>query len=158
MTRRVTRRSPICPCWSFGGSETEPTDSGRPPNGPGRFKKRENGLFSSAPVRSHGFRVGDEIRTRRRDLRVRAGALDRDSDRIGDDIVRPERVSVVDPEQLELHRGGIDYADPFGADNVVTDAIAVAVERARANSEVSTPGPDLVADAEPVATDGSGRN
>lgn len=61
------------------------------------------------------------------------------------------------PEQLELHRGGIDYAEPFGADDVVTDAIAVAVERARANAEVSTPSPDLVADAEPVATDGRGR-
>lgn len=62
------------------------------------------------------------------------------------------------PEQLELHRGGIDYADPFGADDVITDAIAGAVERARANAARSTPTPDLVADAEPVATDGSGRD
>jgi sirohydrochlorin ferrochelatase len=61
------------------------------------------------------------------------------------------------PDQLELHRGGIDYADPFGADDNITDAIAVAVQRARANSDLSTPSPDLVADAEPVATDGSGR-
>jgi sirohydrochlorin ferrochelatase len=62
------------------------------------------------------------------------------------------------PERLELRRGGIDYADPFGADEAVTDAIAVAVERARAGVEISTPSPDLVADAEPVATDGSGRD
>jgi sirohydrochlorin ferrochelatase len=62
------------------------------------------------------------------------------------------------PERLELGRGGIDYAEPFGADDAVTDAIAVAVERARANAEVSAPSPDLVADAEPVATDGSGRD
>ena len=62
------------------------------------------------------------------------------------------------PEQLELHRGGIDYADPFGADDAVTDAIAVAVERARADAEASTPSPDLVADAAPVATDGRGRD
>ncbi|WP_200531683.1 CbiX/SirB N-terminal domain-containing protein [Halorubrum sp. LN27] len=62
------------------------------------------------------------------------------------------------PEQLELHRGGIDYADPFGADDAVTDAISVAVERARANADISTPSPDLVADADPVATDGGGRD
>lgn len=62
------------------------------------------------------------------------------------------------PEQLELHRGGIDYAEPFGADDVVTDAIAAAVERARETPAAATPGPDLVADAEPVATDGSGRD
>ncbi|ELZ39764.1 CbiX/SirB N-terminal domain-containing protein [Halorubrum tebenquichense] len=62
------------------------------------------------------------------------------------------------PEQLELHRGGIDYADPFGADDVVTDAIAAAVERARETPPAAAPGPDLVADADPVATDGSGRD
>lgn len=61
------------------------------------------------------------------------------------------------PEQLELHRGGIDYADPFGTDGAVTDAIAVAVERAHTSTTFSTPGSDRVADAEPVATDGSGR-
>ena len=62
------------------------------------------------------------------------------------------------PEQLELHRGGIDYADPFGAHDAVTDAIAVTVERARSNSKPSTPSSGLVADAEPVATDGRGRD
>lgn len=62
------------------------------------------------------------------------------------------------PEHLELDRGGIDYADPFGADDVVTDAIAAAVERARETPPAAAPGPDLVADADPVATDGSGRD
>lgn len=62
------------------------------------------------------------------------------------------------PEQLELHRGGIDYAEPFGAHDAVTDAISVAVERARANSEPSTPSPDIVANADPVATDGRGQD
>lgn len=60
------------------------------------------------------------------------------------------------PDQLELHRGGLEYASPLGTDSAVTRAIYYQVERERilAKSEMSTPGLDLVANADPVATDG----
>jgi sirohydrochlorin ferrochelatase len=62
------------------------------------------------------------------------------------------------PEGLELERGGFDYADPFGDDDAVTEAIRATVERERVLAESGTrsPGADLVADAAPVATDGRG--
>lgn len=64
------------------------------------------------------------------------------------------------PDQLELHRGGLEYADPFGGDDAVTEAICIAIERERvlAESETSASGLDRVADARPVATDGSGKS
>lgn len=62
------------------------------------------------------------------------------------------------PEGLELERGGFDYADPFGDDGAVTEAVRATVERERvlAASGTRSPGTDLVADAAPVATDGRG--
>jgi len=62
------------------------------------------------------------------------------------------------PSRLELGRGGLDYAAPFGDSEVVTEAIRVAVRRERvlAESNARTAGNDLLAAARPVATDGRG--
>ncbi|MUW13992.1 cobalamin biosynthesis protein CbiX [Halorubrum sp. CBA1125] len=62
------------------------------------------------------------------------------------------------PKRLEVARGGLDYAEPFGDDPAVTEAIRVAVERERvlAESGTASPGTDLVSNARAVATDGRG--
>lgn len=64
------------------------------------------------------------------------------------------------PAKLELDRGGFEYADPFGSGARLTEAIHAEVERERvlADGDSETPGTDLVADAQPVATDGRGQD
>ena len=65
------------------------------------------------------------------------------------------------PAKLELDRGGVEYADPLGDDERVTDAIHAEVEKQRV---LSTGGGDASASFEsaltearrPVATDGEG--
>ena len=54
------------------------------------------------------------------------------------------------PEKLELDRGGIDYADPLGAHEAVTDAIEAELAEARAMGSGT-------ASVQPVAADGSGQ-
>ena len=60
------------------------------------------------------------------------------------------------PEALELHRGGMAYADPLGTHPRITDAIRAELEQQRvlADSAVTTANP--VDGARPVATDGEG--
>jgi len=53
------------------------------------------------------------------------------------------------PEKLDLDRGGLDYADPLGGHEAVTDAIEAEVAKARA-MDAGT------ASVRPVATDGAG--
>lgn len=63
------------------------------------------------------------------------------------------------PTKLELDRGGMEYADPLGEHPRVTDALHAEVERRRtlAESDAAETGePSLVADRQPVATDGEG--
>jgi sirohydrochlorin ferrochelatase len=66
------------------------------------------------------------------------------------------------PEALELDRGGIDYADPFGTHQGITEAIQRSVREQRAvrgqkqTSPTSFEG-DLLNSQQPLATDGEGR-
>jgi len=54
------------------------------------------------------------------------------------------------PEKLELDRGGLEYADPLGTHEAVTDAIEAEFAKARALGSGT-------AAVSPVATDGRGR-
>jgi len=64
------------------------------------------------------------------------------------------------PDELELARGGIEYAGPFGTHPRMTDAVHATfeAERALVSGEGSPPsvGSDLTAPRRPVATDGEG--
>lgn len=64
------------------------------------------------------------------------------------------------PAQLELGRGGIEYAAPLGCHPRITDAIRAEIERQRALDE-SAPEPfeaELARTRQPVATDGDGHS
>jgi len=62
------------------------------------------------------------------------------------------------PEQLELDRGGLDYAAPLGDAPAVTEAIRAEVERERVLAESGASGavPEGETAPRPVATDGRG--
>jgi sirohydrochlorin ferrochelatase len=62
------------------------------------------------------------------------------------------------PTKLELHRGGLAYADPFGTDHRVTDALHAEVARQRVLADgASSPfGGSSAEHRYPVATDGEG--
>lgn len=65
------------------------------------------------------------------------------------------------PSKLELDRGGIAYADPFGDHPLVTDAIHGELDRQRAFAADASAGPASFADVlvqnhQSVATDGEG--
>jgi len=64
------------------------------------------------------------------------------------------------PEELELDRGGIAYADTLGTHDRLTDAIAAEVAKQRAlattNAGASALVDQLGRSARPVATDGEG--
>lgn len=78
-------------------------------------------------------------------------------------MTRSEATEERVPDALELDRGGMAYADPFGEHPRVTDAIAAAVERQRALTTDDV-APATTVDAHPsgprrpVATDGDGRS
>lgn len=63
------------------------------------------------------------------------------------------------PAKLELDRGGIEYAAPFGGDHRVTDAIHAEVERQRTLAETGGQGSaaSLPGESRRLATDGEGR-
>ncbi|WP_435183534.1 CbiX/SirB N-terminal domain-containing protein [Halobellus sp. EA9] len=65
------------------------------------------------------------------------------------------------PEELELGRGGIEYADPFGTHPRITDALHAEVEKQRAlaagGDGEETFEAQLARTNRPVATDGEGR-
>jgi sirohydrochlorin ferrochelatase len=62
------------------------------------------------------------------------------------------------PAQLELDRGGMQYANPLGAHQQVTEAIAAELAKQRSLAETSATANSLAAHAtqQPVATDGEG--
>lgn len=64
------------------------------------------------------------------------------------------------PEKLELERGGIEYAEPFGTHSRITDAIAAELEKQRVLAAESAPTESfeaqLTRNRRPVATDGEG--
>ncbi|WP_336326396.1 CbiX/SirB N-terminal domain-containing protein [Halovenus sp. HT40] len=73
---------------------------------------------------------------------------------LGESEATAERI----PEQLELGRGGIEYAGPLGSHPRITDAIHAEIEKQRALDE-SAPEPfeaELARTRQPVATDGDG--
>lgn len=68
------------------------------------------------------------------------------------------------PEKLDLARGGLEYAAPFGDDSGVTNAIHAEVEKQRVLASDGDRGSDslsleasLARERRPVATDGEGR-
>lgn len=63
------------------------------------------------------------------------------------------------PETLELERGGIDYADPLGTHERITDALHAEVEKLRVLADRDEPAPETSISAEqrPLAADGDGR-
>lgn len=74
-------------------------------------------------------------------------------------LTRNETTAERIPTKLELDRGGIAYADPFGEHSRVTDAIHAEVERQRvfADDDGSTSFENALArERRPVATDGEG--
>jgi len=65
------------------------------------------------------------------------------------------------PEELELDRGGIEYAEPLGEHPRITDALHAELEKQRAlttgeDSERTSFEADLLQTRRPVATDGEG--
>jgi sirohydrochlorin ferrochelatase len=65
------------------------------------------------------------------------------------------------PEKLEVDRGGIEYADPLGAHERVTDAVHAEVVKqrtlaARGGAEMASFEARLTANRRPVVTDGEG--
>lgn len=81
-------------------------------------------------------------------------------------LARTEAVERRVPEALELDRGGVEYADPFGDHPRVTDAVHAELRRQRALADAGADrGPTAGAGLEarltrsrpPVATDGEGR-
>jgi sirohydrochlorin ferrochelatase len=74
-------------------------------------------------------------------------------------VTRNETTERRIPEKLELDRGGIAYADPFGEHPLVTDAIQDEIARQRILDESDAPASfedALVEQATPVAADGTG--
>lgn len=75
-------------------------------------------------------------------------------------VTRSEATESRIPEQLELGRGGMAYADPLGDHPRVTDAILAEVEKQRSladdDADQQTFEAGLAAESRPVATDGDG--
>lgn len=74
-------------------------------------------------------------------------------------VARSEATARRIPEELELDRGGIQYADPLGTHERLTDAIAAEVQKQRtlASGRTDATGVDPLTGAHrPVATDGQG--
>lgn len=75
---------------------------------------------------------------------------------LGESEATTERI----PTQLELDRGGMEYAAPLGSHPRITDAIHAEIEKQRALDE-SAPEPfeaELARTQQPVATDGDGNS
>lgn len=68
-------------------------------------------------------------------------------------LASDERTREEIPEKLDLDRGGLAYAEPLGTHRAVTDALHAAVAASQVSGEETE---DLVAAAQPVATDGRG--
>lgn len=76
-------------------------------------------------------------------------------------VARNEATEEQIPERLELDRGGIEYADPFGDHPRITDAIHAEVEKQRVlarDGDTSSASfeAQLTRNSHPVATDGEG--
>lgn len=76
-------------------------------------------------------------------------------------LTRTEATEVRIPDELELARGGLEYADPFGEHPRITDAVHAEVEkqRALATDETAPEAPfeaQLTRTRRPVVTDGEG--
>lgn len=76
-------------------------------------------------------------------------------------LARNEATAERIPEKLDLARGGLEYAAPFGDDPAVTSAIHAEVEKQRVLADDGERGSDapaasLVRGRHPVATDGEG--
>lgn len=76
-------------------------------------------------------------------------------------VARSEATEEQIPERLELGRGGIEYADPFGEHPRITDAIHAEVEKQRVLARNGDSAPvsfeaQLARNRHPVATDGEG--
>lgn len=76
-------------------------------------------------------------------------------------VTRTEATERRVPEELELDRGGIEYADPLGDHPRMTDAIYAEFQKQRALVERDASGPAtfearLAQSSHPVATDGEG--
>lgn len=63
------------------------------------------------------------------------------------------------PDTLELERGGIDYAEPLGAHDRITDALHAEIEKLRVLAASDEPAPEtsITSDYRPLAADGEGR-
>lgn len=78
-------------------------------------------------------------------------------------LARSEATEERIPEELELERGGIAYADPLGDHERVTDAVHAEVAKQRAlavdgEAETASFEGRLTANRQPVVTDGEGRS
>lgn len=76
-------------------------------------------------------------------------------------LARTEATESRIPDELELARGGIEYADPFGGHQRITDAVHAEVEKQRAlafddGSPTASFEGQLTRTHRPVATDGEG--
>jgi sirohydrochlorin ferrochelatase len=76
-------------------------------------------------------------------------------------LTRTEATESRIPEELDLARGGIEYADPLGAHPRITDAVHAEVEKQRAlagddNASAASFEAQLTRTKRPVATDGEG--
>jgi sirohydrochlorin ferrochelatase len=76
-------------------------------------------------------------------------------------LTRTEATESRIPEELELGRGGIEYADPLGAHPRITDAVHAEVEKQRAlavedDASAASFEAQLTRTQRPVATDGEG--
>lgn len=76
-------------------------------------------------------------------------------------VSRTEATESRIPDELELARGGIEYADPLGEHPRITDAVHAEVEKQRALTSDHTASPasfeaQLTRTRRPVATDGNG--
>lgn len=76
-------------------------------------------------------------------------------------LTRTEATEIRIPDELELARGGIEYADPLGEHPRITDAIHAEVEKQRALASYGTGSTasfeaQLTRTRRPVATDGQG--
>jgi sirohydrochlorin ferrochelatase len=74
-------------------------------------------------------------------------------------FTRTEATETRVPEKLELERGGIEYAEPFGKHPRITDAIEAEVQKQRALADGEKDGfeTQVPQTQRPVATDGEGR-
>lgn len=76
-------------------------------------------------------------------------------------LARSEATESRIPDELELGRGSIEYADPYGAHARITDAVQAEVEKQRAlvlddTSQAASFEGQLTETRRPVATDGEG--